>query len=147
MIQFTLEKLHEGRRILAISHAFVESHVASGLDFTGRRINVEGIPHRFLVAKKDTRASVDINLGISIFGGKCINAATKDTKAGKVDPFAGANSDGRWLVRTSRDTVVEEYKVSQGIRPVFGRKTGAEKHSADTISNGAVGTFDQTNFT
>ena len=84
---------------------------------------------------------MDINLGITIFRGKNINTAAKDTGKGKVDTLACADGDRRRLTVTMGNTVSQKNKIHQCIRQIARCKTSSKEHNANGVSNGMVGTF------
>ena len=90
-VQVAAEVLNEGRRVLAVNHSFVESNVTSRLDDTSLKINVVGVAHRLLVAKENTRPSVDIELGITVGRRERVNAAPKNAEEAHVDATASAH--------------------------------------------------------
>ena len=90
--EFSVEEMGKGRRRFDIIHAFVKGNVLGSLDLASLKIFIVCMLHRLLVSQEDSRMSMHINLGISRFGGKGIDATAEFVKEREIGPATGAQA-------------------------------------------------------
>jgi hypothetical protein len=127
---------------IKVIHGFIKGNILSKLDSLSLHIKVQNILHSLGKAKEDTNTCIgEGNIRAFQTRGKSINTAAKNVEVSEIRFLASLDFKGRCLV-TMWHNIIQVEKVIEGIWPLFGRKAGTGKQSADGIGNGLMGTFD-----